>query len=79
MEYHVQFDHPLPSPDAIEDAIRGFDMAATIAIDAPAGRLRVATWIVVADLMQALAQAGEPVRAEQVVQQPSVCCGDCSG
>lgn len=79
MEYHVDFQHPLPSSEAIEDAIHAFDMAATVAVDAGAGRLRVATWIVLDDLLQALANAGEPVSAEQVQAQPSVCCGDCSG
>lgn len=79
MEYHVQFGRTLAHPDAIEDAIRNVDPAATIAIDPAIGRLRVSTWFELPELLRLLAEAGEPVGASQVVAQPSTCCGGCSG
>ncbi|MBS0192818.1 MAG: hypothetical protein JSR34_01050 [Proteobacteria bacterium] len=79
MEYHVQFGQPIRDPDAVEDAIRHLDPAATVVIDPAAHRLRVSTWFVIAELLKLLAASGNPVTTSQVTELPSTCCGGCSG
>ena len=78
MEFHVRASRPLPPLAAIEDALLAFDPAAVVDID-PARGLRVNAAIDVAGLTALLNGVGSSVVPGEVEQQPSVCCGGCSG
>lgn len=78
MEFHVRASRPLPPLATIEDAVLAFDPAAVVDID-PASGLRVNAAIDVAELTALLNGVGGAVDPGEVEQQPSVCCGGCSG
>lgn len=78
MEFHVRASRPLPPLAVIEDAVLAFDPAAVVDIH-PACGLRVNTAIDVAALVALVNEAGGAVDPGDVEQQPSVCCGGCSG
>lgn len=79
MEFHITATGALPDPGNIEDAIREFDPAAVVDVDASGRTLRVAAAISAAELVGLVNQAGWPVSPDQVRQLPSICCGGCSG
>ncbi|MEN1942024.1 hypothetical protein WCE39_13180 [Luteimonas sp. MJ174] len=78
MEFHVRASRSLPPLVVIEDALLAFDPAAVVDID-PAQGLRVSAAIDAAQLAALINQVGGDVQATEVEQQPSVCCGGCSG
>ena len=78
MEFHVRTARPLPPLAAIEDALLDFDPAAVVDSD-PVHGLRVSAAIDAARLAALINQAGGEVAPDEVVQQPSVCCGGCGG
>lgn len=78
MEYHIRFERPIVTPDAIEDEIHKVDPAAIVHIDAVSGLVRVSSWFELIDLLGMLAASGNPVDASQVTELPSTCCGGCT-
>lgn len=78
MEFHVRASRPLPPLAVIEDALLAFDPASVVDID-PARGLRVNAAISAAELTALLNHVGGSVEPGEVEQQPSVCCGGCSG
>ncbi|MGY1459478.1 MULTISPECIES: hypothetical protein [unclassified Luteimonas] len=78
MEFHVRASRPMPPLAVIEDALLAFDPSAVVDID-PAHGLRVNAAIDAAQLMALLNEVGGAVEPGEVEQQPSVCCGGCSG
>lgn len=78
MEFHVRASRPLPPLAVVEDALLAFDPAAVVDID-PAKGLRVNAAIDAAGLVALLNGIGGAVLPGEVEQQPSVCCGGCSG
>ena len=78
MEFHVRASRPLPPLAVIADALLAFDPAAVVDID-PAQGLRVNAAIDAQGLVVLLNQVGGAVDPDEVEQQPSVCCGGCSG
>lgn len=78
MEFHVRLASPLQELAMLENAITAFDPAAVVDLDA-SGLLRVNAAVDAAQLVALAAQAGYVVAPEDVMQQPSVCCGGCSG
>ncbi|MBJ6985520.1 hypothetical protein [Luteimonas sp. MC1750] len=78
MEFHVRASRPLPPLAVIEDALLAFDPAAVVDLD-PAQGLRVSAAIDAAQLVDLLNGVGGAVLPAEVEQQPSVCCGGCSG
>ncbi|GGK16485.1 hypothetical protein [Luteimonas terricola] len=78
MKFHVRASRPLPPLMVVEDALLAFDPAAVVDID-PALGLRVSAAIDAAQLVALLNQIGGEVEPAEVEQQPSVCCGGCSG
>ncbi|MGY0612967.1 MULTISPECIES: hypothetical protein [unclassified Luteimonas] len=78
MEFHVRASRPLPPLVVIEDALLAFDPAAVVDID-PAHGLRVNAAIDAARLAALINEVGGDVQPAEVEQQPSVCCGGCSG
>lgn len=78
MEFHVRASRPLPPLAVIEDALLAFDPAAVVDID-PAQGLRVNAAIDAAQLVGLINEVGGDVQPAEVEQQPSVCCGGCSG
>ena len=79
MEFHVRVAGPLPELAVLENAITAFDPAAVADVDAAAGLLRVNAAVDAAQLVALAAQAGYVFAPDDVMQQPSVCCGGCSG
>lgn len=79
MEFHVSL--PAAPTDLVElgETLRRQDPAAMVDVDASGSTLRISSAMAATDLAEALRQAGLPVVARDVVQQPSVCCGGCSG
>lgn len=78
MEFHVRASRPLPPLAVIEDALLALDPAAVVDVDLAQG-LRVNAAIDAAGLVALLNQVGGTVESGEVEQQPSVCCGGCSG
>ncbi|MCE7032958.1 hypothetical protein LY625_10095 [Lysobacter sp. GX 14042] len=78
MEFHVQLPAAGVDIDAIEDGLLDLDPAAVADLGA-GGVLRVATSADARDIARVLAGHGHAVTPQDVVLQPSVCCGSCSG
>lgn len=78
MEFHVRLDEADIDIAIIEDGLLELDPAAVTDMD-KAGTLRVATSADEHGIVSVLADLGHVVRVEDVVRQPSVCCGGCSG
>ena len=78
MEFHVRASRPLPPLAVIEDALIALDPAAVVDIDWSRG-LRVNAAIDVAGLVALINAAGGEVDVREVEQQPTACCGGCSG
>lgn len=78
MEFHVRLQDPAVDVAVIEEGLLELDPAALADLDA-AGVLRLATSVGEDDIARVLADNGHPVPLEEVVRQPSVCCGSCSG
>ncbi len=78
MEFHVRASQPLPPLAIIEDALLAFDPASVVDLDLVQG-LRVNAAIDAAALVELLNGVGARVLPGEVEQQPSVCCGGCSG
>lgn len=78
MEFHVRGAQPLPPLAVIEDAVLAVDPASVVDID-PLQGLRVNAAIGAAQLVALLNAIGGKVSPAEVEQQPSVCCGGCSG
>ena len=79
MEFHIQWTGALPDGAALEGVIRQEDPAALVDIVRESATVRIASSCTAAGLAALLARAGHAITAAQVVQQPSVCCGGCSG
>ena len=79
MEFHIPCDPSMPDVGAIEDAVLDVDPAALVDLDAAEQAVRVATWIESPQLAELLEEAGWTIRADRIVQLPSVCCGGCGG
>ena len=79
MEFHLELAQHRPDLGIIRDALQTLDPAAVADTDASRQRLRVATWLHAQDVAWALRRAGLPVWEQDLVKQPSVCCGGCSG
>lgn len=79
MEFHIRFCGSPPAADAIEEIVRSVDPAAMVDIGPGTDTLRIATAIDVVELAALVSQAGIEVAPSQVVRQPSICCGGCSG
>ena len=78
MEFHVRASQPLPPLAIIEDALLTFDPASVVDVDLVQG-LRVNAAIDATALVELLNGVGGRVLPGEVEQQPSVCCGGCSG
>ena len=79
MEFHIRIgDRPLDI-GAIEHAIQAIDSSAVVDVDPAGTTLRVAAAMDAALLVLLINQAGHRLIPDQVVQQPSICCGGCSG
>ena len=79
MEFHIRLADPQVGIEAIEHRLLDLDPAALVDLDAASGVLRISTLAGPQDLAGGLAAAGPPVAPHAIEQQPSVCCGGCSG
>lgn len=78
MEFHVRLPAADVDVSVIEGGLMDIDPAALADLDGH-GMLRVATSADEHEIARVLAAAGHPVAPREVVRQPSVCCGSCSG
>ena len=79
MEYHVQLPPGRVDVEAIEKRLLDLDPAGLVDLELLSGRLRVSTLAPRPEVAGVLAAAGHPVALDDIEQQPSVCCGGCSG
>lgn len=79
MEFHVSLPAAPTDLDELGETLRRQDPAAMVDIDASGSTLRISSALAATDVAEALRLAGLPIVAYDVVQQPSVCCGGCSG
>ena len=77
MEFRIRLANEEIDPDVVLDALQAIDPAAIVDRDPRDGRLRATVWMGAEELAATLRRAGIP--ALDVEQQPSNCCGDCSG
>ncbi len=79
MEFHVRVAAGTLDLPALETRLLALDPAAVLDLDSTGARLRVSTLVPSQDLADAMAATGHPVALRDIEQQPSVCCGGCSG
>ncbi len=79
MQYLIRLDTAGLDLGRIGESLQRIDPAAVADIDPLNRALRVSATMLDRELLEALAQAGAPVRPGQVERLPSVCCGGCSG
>lgn len=79
MEFHVTVAGIAPDVAALDAAFRALDPAAVVDFDPDRRQLRIAAALGHADVGRVLTQAGHRVPDHAIEQQPSVCCGGCSG
>ena len=78
MEFHVRLPAVAADLGEIEAGLIGVDPAAVADLDA-GGTLRVATTASPGEIAGVLAGCGLQVPEQDILPQPSVCCGGCSG
>lgn len=78
MQYIVPCLAP-PSLDAIDQALTAGDPAVIVDYDVLAQALRIATVLDESAVADALLDAGMRIGIDDVVRQPSECCGGCGG
>lgn len=79
MEFHIALTDASPRPDVVQDAMYDIDPAALVDLDMSGLVMRISSYVPVGDLIGVLQRTGWPVKPEQVVQLPNICCGGCSG
>lgn len=77
MEFRIRLADTSADLATVVDVLQAVDPAAIVDRDPHDGRLRATVWMQADALAAVLAEAGYP--ALEVEQQPSNCCGDCSG
>ncbi|MCK9490150.1 MAG: hypothetical protein M0Q42_12315 [Xanthomonadales bacterium] len=78
MEFHIHLDSR-PDLTALGAVLQRADPAALVDFQADTGRLRIATWLEAADIVEAFGDIDHPLAVADIELQPSVCCGGCSG
>lgn len=79
MEYVIRLDTVGLDLERIGRSLQSIDPAAVADIDSLNRAVRVSATMLDRELLEALAQAGHPVRPDQIERLPSVCCGGCGG
>lgn len=79
MEFHIALADASPDPGVVQDALFDVDPMAVVDRDMSGLVMRISATATSADLIEVLRRTGWPVTAKQVMQSPSICCGDCSG
>lgn len=79
MQFKLNSSGPLPTADAIAQAIDAVDPASIVDLDPGSGALRISTSVGEAELGSILLQAGYALSPGQLEQIPSQCCGGCGG
>ena len=79
MQFNVLLTQPNVDVNAVERLLQQMDPSGLVDMDQRNLRLRISTYVSGAELIALMAQAGTPIRASQVEQVPSVCCGGCGG
>lgn len=79
MEFHIALTDTSPRLEVVQDAMFDIDPSALVDLDMSGLVMRISSWVPLRDLIETLQRTGWPVKPEQVVQLPSICCGGCSG
>ena len=77
MEFHVRTTSQ-PDLQSIQQRLHEMDPAGLVDHDGH-DMLRISTVLRQDELVSVLGDAGQPVTLAAIEQQPSVCCGGCSG
>lgn len=78
MEYVFRIAGSVPDLDRIGRELAALDPAALLDFDASGPAVRISTSATERELLASLRAAGIDARGEDLVRQPSVCCGGCS-
>lgn len=79
MEFHIALTDGAPDPAQVQDAMFDIDPMAVVDLDMSGLVMRISSTTAVADLIEVLRHLGWILAPQQVVQQPTICCGGCSG
>ncbi|CAM0999116.1 HMA domain-containing protein [Rhodanobacter sp. Root179] len=79
MEFHIALVDASPEPGVVQDALFDIDPTAVVDLDMSGLVMRISSSATVTDLVEVLGQVGWTVAPAQVAQQPTICCGGCSG
>jgi hypothetical protein len=79
MEFHIALVDASPEPGVVQDALFDVDPTAVVDLDMSGLVMRISSSATVTDLVEVLEQVGWTVAPGQVAQQPTICCGGCSG
>ncbi|MEZ5543893.1 MAG: hypothetical protein R3F10_01620 [Lysobacteraceae bacterium] len=79
MQFNVLLTQPNIDVEAIGQLLQQMDPSGMVDVDRLNQRLRISTHVSGAELIDLMAKAGTPIRANQIEQVPSVCCGGCGG
>ncbi|WEN14218.1 hypothetical protein PY254_13355 [Rhodanobacter sp. AS-Z3] len=79
MEFHIALTDSAPDPAQVQDAMFDIDPMAVVDLDMSGLVMRISSTTTAPDLIEVLRHVGWTVAPAQVVQQPSICCGGCSG
>ena len=78
MEFVFRIAGSVPDLDRIGPELAALDPAALLDFDASGPAVRISTSATERELLASLRAAGIDARGEDLVRQPSVCCGGCS-
>lgn len=79
MEFHIALVDGSPDPGVVQDVLFDVDPTAVVDLDMSGLVMRISSSATAADVIEVLRRTGWFVAPDQVVQQPSICCGGCSG
>jgi hypothetical protein len=79
MQYLIHVPGGSPEVPALERALAAIDASVLADFDVQAGVLRISSWLDSGELVRRVSEAGYPIRAENVKQKASDCCGGCGG
>ena len=78
MEYVFRTAGAAPDLERMGRELAALDPAAVLDFDASGPAVRISTSATERELLASLRAAGLDARGEDLVRQPSVCCGGCS-
>lgn len=78
MQFHLTLQNPA-APSDVEAALATLDPSALVDLQEGTGVLRISTLLDEMNIVHAVRSLGIAVSEQDVVRQPSECCGGCGG